>query len=247
MNHKNPLDLPARDFAIFSLLNSLGALPAASVAARLSINRTTVFSALRRLIEKGFVFEIPSTHATLFSAVDPDQILEKSRREMAERERKFSALEVFTRQLSVQRGGGTLRPNFSYFEGENGVIALFEKSLTLGKNQKSFLTLEKIPCKILQYLMSDYIDQKKRNRVQSKVLLPFSKRAVKYATLDCFGNRETRFVPKDSGFETEIVIGEQSVVIFDFRGPVGVLVESPAVANTLHTVFDLLWASAKKS
>jgi len=247
MKSQNPLDLPARDFAIFSLLNSLGALPAASVAARLGINRTTAFSALRRLIEKGLVFEVPSANATLFSAVEPNQILEKSRREMTERERQFATLEIFTRQLSTQRGTGTVRPNFSYFEGENGVITLFEKSLDLGKNQKSFLTLEKIPSKILTYLMSDYIQRKKTKGVQSKVLLPFSERAVKYATLDPAGNRETRFVPKDSGFETEIVIGEKSVVIFDFRGPVGVLVESPAVTNTLRTVFDLLWASAKKS
>lgn len=238
---QNPLGIAQKDYEIFLLLNELGALPAAAVATRLHINRTTAFSALKRLISKGIVFEVPSTPATLFAAIEPQQIVEKAEREIKKQTRELSVLSLFAKELTRKRGRGAALPQLSFYEGEEGVIALFEKTLSLGKEQSAFLTIEHIPKKILQYLTHDYISQKKKKKVFSRVLVPHSERAQKYASLDEAGNRETRFIPDETAFETEILITEKSIALFDFRGPIGVYIESEALAKTLKSVFDLLW------
>lgn len=240
-SQNNPLGIAQKDYEIFTLLNELGALPASAVATRLHINRTTAFSALKRLIEKGLVFEIPSSPATLFSAIEPQQIIDRVKRDIARQTRELSVLSLFAKELIRKRGQGAAIPQLSFYKGEEGVISLFEKTLSLGKEQCAFLTLEKIPKKILQYLTHDYISQKKKKKVYSRVLLPESDRAKKYATLDSNGNRETRFIPKNSVFETEILLCEKSIALFDFRGPIGVYIESEPLTKTLKTIFELLW------
>lgn len=244
-SQNNPLGIAQKDYEIFTLLNELGALPASTVATRLHINRTTAFSALKRLIEKGLVFEVPSSPATLFAAIEPQQIIDKAERDIARQTRELSVLSLFAKELIRKRGRGAAIPQLSFYEGEEGIISLFEKTLSLGKEQCAFLTLEKIPAKILKYLTHDYITQKKKKQVFSRVLVPQSARAKKYAALDESGNRETRFVPKDSPFETEILISGNTIVLFDFRGPIGVCIESEALANTLKTVFELVWEEKK--
>lgn len=239
------LGLSPRDFSIFRLLNSMGAMPASSVAVRLKMNRTTVFSALRRLIEKGLVYEIPRAGGKYFSAVAPREILRQAEERVEEEKRRIPLLSALVEDLSREQGQFGDRPGVSFFEGENGVISLFQKTLSLGTKQEAFLTLEKIPPEILRYLMSEYIAEKKRFGVMSRVLVPAGIRSEKYRQLDEEGNRTTRFVPENTAFETEIILSDSHVALIDFHAPIGVLIESPSIAVTLRSAFDLLWNSAK--
>jgi sugar-specific transcriptional regulator TrmB len=192
-NLSSILGIPERDLVIFRLLNSLGAMPASSVASRLGMNRTTAFSALRRLGERGLVFEIPKKSGNYFSAVEPDRLLREAEKKVLEEKKKFSMLTEFAKELETERNQDSARPAVSFYEGENGIISLFQKTLLLGSEQSAFLTLEKFPNKVKEYLMKDYIAQKKKRGVQSRVLIPESSRAKKYRSLDFEGNRETRF------------------------------------------------------
>ena len=242
----NPLGISPKEYHIFTLLNEHGALSASAIASQLHINRTTVFSILKRLIEKGLVFEVPASPATLFSAVSPEQILQRAERNIRRQMQEMDILSIFVKELMKKRGKGATLPQVSFYQGEEGVISLFEKTLSLGKRQCAFLTLEKIPKKILHYLTHEYIERKKKKNVISRVLLPQSPRAEKYAALDEKGNRHTRFVPPQSAFETEILITQNSIALFDFRGPIGVHIRSDGLANTLRSIFDLVWETGKE-
>lgn len=244
-NLSSILGIPDRDLIIFRLLNSLGAMPASSVASRLSMNRTTTFSALRRLVERGLVFEIPKKSGNYFSAVEPDRFLREAEKKVQEEKRRFGLLTEFAKELEQERGREGARPAVSFFEGENGIISLFQKSLLFGPEQSAFLTLEKFPKKVKEYLMNDYIAHKKKNGVKSRVLIPESVRAKKYRSLDFEGSRETRFVPQNTTFETEIILCENSVALIDFQSLIGVLVESRSIKNTLQSVFEILWKAGE--
>jgi sugar-specific transcriptional regulator TrmB len=243
MNHHyaSLLGLTDRDYQIFCLLNAYGAMPASTVATRLQMNRTTVFSAMRRLIDKGLVFEIPKKGGSYFSAVEPNDLLRKGQQRVDDEEKRFSLLKTLSKQLEAEKGKAGNRPAVSFFEGENGIIALFQKTLTLGKQQEAFLTLDKIPKAILKYLVDDYIAEKRKQKVQSRVLIPDCPRARKYKTLDFEGNRETKFVPKGTAFETELVCCGDALALIDFDGPIGVLIESKTIAATFRSTFELVW------
>jgi sugar-specific transcriptional regulator TrmB len=239
------LGVPERDIHIIRLLNSLGAMPASSVASRLNMNRTTISSALRRLVERGLVFRIPKKNGSYFSSVEPREITRQAEKKIHEEKKKLKVLSMFIRNLEAERGNEKGKASVSFFEGNNGIISLFQKTLLLGAKQSAFLTLEKIPKKVKNYLMGEYVREKKKIGVESRVLIPKSRRAEKYKSLDIYANRQTRFIPEKTIFETEIILCEQSTVLIDFHTSIGVLIRSKSIAVTMHSTFELLWNSAE--
>ncbi len=247
-NIAQTLGISERDFGIYRLLNSFGQMPASTVATRLQMNRTTVFSALRRLIDKGLVCEIPKKNVTWFAATDAEQIFRQGKERLQEETDRVANLQKIVAVLHQEKGLQSTRPGVTFYEGEEGIISLFAHTLTLSKQQCSFLTLEKLPPKILQYLQTDYIQEKITQHVTSRVLVPESERARKYCQLDSEGNRETRLLPRSTIFETEFVIAKNHVALIDFQTPaIGVLIESTRIAKTMQSVFELVWQNATVS
>lgn len=242
------LGINSTDFSVLTFLNTMGSLPASSLATRLGKNRTTIFSSLKRLKQKGLIYEIPKKGSTFFAVVEKDTIIQNAKSHLQSEEKKFENIVEFAHSLDLKKNSGGIAPKVAFYEGDEGIISLFQKTLTLGGEQKAFLTLEKIPKKILEYLQVDFIASKKEKKVSSQVLIPRSDRAEKYAKLNSTANRKTRFVDKDSPFETEIIICETAVVLIDFReGGIGVFIESESISKTLRSVFDIIWNNASTS
>ncbi len=247
MDISETLGISERDFGIYRLLNAYGAMPASTIAARLKMNRTTVFSALRRLVERGLVCEIPKKGVTWFAATDAEQIHRQGKEQLQKETDRVQSLHKVVELLNTEKGTGTNRPSVTFYEGEDGIVSLFAQSLTLSKEQCAFLTLEQMPAKILAYLQQEYIEEKLNQDVHSRVLIPDSPRARKYRKLDKDGNRETRLVPSSAEFQTEYIIAEDHVALVDFHPPcIGVLIESPHIAKTMRSVFELVWKGGKR-
>ncbi len=220
----------------------MGALPASSIASRLGINRTTVFSSLKRLQEKDLIYAIPKKGGTFFAVFDSQQLEHNAKTKLKAEEQRCTQMIEMVKNLEQEKVSGGVLPKVAFFEGENGIISLFRKTLVPNTTQQAFLTLEKISPQILHFLQTEFIEEKKAKHVFSKVLIPKTQRTMHYQTLDTESNRETRFVPSSSMFETEIIIGQDSLALIDFReGGLGVFIESRPLTNTLRSVFQLLW------
>jgi hypothetical protein len=220
----------------------MGALPASSIASRLGFNRTTVFSSVKRLQEKDLVYALPKKGGTFFSVFDAHQLEHNAKTKLKAEEQRYAQMIEMVKNLEAEKISGGVLPKVAFFEGENGIISLFRKTLIPNTTQKAFLTLEKISPKILHFLQTEFIEEKKKKHVFSQVLIPKTQRTIHYQTLDVESNRETRFVPKSAMFETEIIIGQNSLALIDFReGGLGVYIESTPLSHTLQSVFQLLW------
>lgn len=236
------LGINETDFQIFRFLITMGALPASSLATRLNINRTTIFSSLKRLQEKNLIYAIPKKGGTFFAVYDSHQLENNAKTQLKEQEHQYIQMIEMVKQLEEQKVSGGMLPKVAFFEGENGIISLFRKMLVPNTTQQAFLTLEKIPSKILNFLHSDFIEEKKEKNVFSQVLIPQSERSEHYQRLDTNANRETRFVPPQTKFETEIIIGASSLALIDFKeGGIGVYIESGPLCATMKAAFELLW------
>lgn len=237
-------DINETDVSVFRILTQMGSLPASSIALRLGVNRTTIFSSLKRLQEKELVHEIPKKGGSFFISLSEEQLQSLSLQKKKERDRQYEDfLQTIPLIYSDQAQGNHL-PKVVFFEGEKGIITLFKRSLTISSVQHAFLTLERIPKSILNFLHNDFIIEKKEKGVFSKVLVPKCERSIKYQQLDTHANRVTKLVPEKTLFETEIIISGNTVSIIDFRnGGIGVFIESEYVANTMRSIFFLIWNS----
>ena len=242
-----PFELNTTDFTVLQYLNKMGAMPVSSIAKRADINRTTVFSAIKRLKQKGLIYEVPKKGMSFFMVVDKENIKQQASQKLQAEKIKYQEILEFAEQLDQEKNILNIAPKVAFFEGESGIITLFQKTLTKNAHQSVFLTLDRIPEKTLHFLKNDFIEEKKKKKVFSKVLIPQSDRAKTYSSLDTKDNRETRFVPSDTLFETEIIISGNSVALIDFKeGGIGVLIESKSLSHTLQSIFDLVWKMAQK-
>ncbi len=247
MHIQDVLELNNTDFTVLQFLNRMGALPVSSLAKRTDINRTTVFSSVKRLKQKGLIYEIPKKGVTFFAVVEKENIVRQAEEKLKNEQEKFQKILDFTATLEMEKNSLSIAPKVAFFEGEEGIINLFQKTLQKNAEQKVFLTLDKIPEKILHFLKTSFIETKKKKNVFSQVLIPQSERASFYSSLDQKDNRETRFVPENSLFETEIIISNNAVALIDFKeGGIGVLIESEGISKTLTTIFDMLWKISEK-
>jgi len=243
---KESLELNDKDATIYLDLLQSGQSAVSTISARTYIDRTTVYSVLKRLMNKGVVSKTPQKNQTLFFALDPDIFRTKLQNEIEKKESELEAVAKFIPTLANIKNINSNKPLIQIFEGPSGIISLYELMLKNNKKEDAFLTIDTLPNALKKYLRNDYIKNKKKNKVFSRVIIQDSKKASKYKDLDHKSNRKTKIIPKEKfPFETEIIIGaNDEVAIIDFQAELlGVYIRSKTIRNTLKGIFESLWNS----
>ena len=129
-----------------------------------------------------------------FSAVAPREILRQAE-ERVEEENGTPLFSALVEDLSREQGQFGDRPGCRFLREKMESFPSFKNPFSWNKT-RSISYAWKIPLRFLRYLMSEYIAEKKRFGVMSRVLVPAGIRSEKYRQLDEEGNRTTRFVPE---------------------------------------------------
>ena len=241
-------DLNPKDADIYLDLLKHGSSVASTISHRTQIERTSVYSTLKRLTRKGLVSYHFTNTVQHFSAIDPNalkRLVDEEMKKAKEKREDFYELLPQLTQITNQR---TSSPMIQFFEGVEGVINLYETMLSTSKTHSAFLTVENLPPAIKPYLTDIYIKNKIKKGVKSRVLVSESKRAHRYQELDSIGNRVSKLVPKEfMPFETEIIIGEHDLAIIDLKDRfLGLYIKSKSIRNTLQALFETLWTLLPK-
>jgi len=237
------LNLIPKDSQIYVDVLKFGNSAASTISIRTQIDRTTVYSALNRMKNRGLITETKHNKVAYFNALAPDALKVKLEKEIQVKEKKLGDLNNIISDLSLLHTSQETRPAVQIFEGTSGVIALYELMLKTNKKQDAFLTINKMPTELKKYLCDLYIKHKRKNKVHSRVLVNDSIKAKKYKNLDKKANRKTKIIPKGAmPFETEIIIGKNEIAVIDLRGNYfGVLIKSQSICNTMSSIFNMLW------
>lgn len=217
---------------------------ASTVAVRTKLDRTTVYSILKKLSSQGIIVQTHIEGVNAYIALSPDVFLNKLdyKIESLQAERRLTS--DFIEQISQIQQTKFDYPKIQIYEGEEAIISLYEGSLKDSDQQKAFLTLKNIPQKLKNYLQSSYIQQKITKNVQSQVLVADSSVARKYKEKDLTSNRETKLITKyPFELHSELILFQQSkIAIIDFhKAPYGIVVQSSTLYKTMLTIFDCLW------
>lgn len=234
------------DIAVYLDIYKYGQSYASSVATRTGIDRTTVYSALKRLLKRSIIIQTKTKDTHAYMAVSPNVFMDKIDRriEVLHGEKRQAGLFV-QEMLHVQRRN-FLKPRTKIYEGVEAVINLFMETIQNAGEQKSFLSLQEIPESLKEFLRKKFIELKLKNNVTSSVLVANGPKAAKYQALDTRSNRHTKIIKKyPFDVHSEIILfNKNEVALIDFHDNVyGVLIESETLFKSMEALFDYIWRS----
>lgn len=239
--------LNEKDIQIYLDVFEHGQAFASSIAHRTRVDRTTVYSVLKRLVKRGLLVQSEVNEVAVYIAVSPEVFVRDLDREMEElRARKGVAAAAMVEMAKLAKST-YVKPKTRVYEGDRAIVNLYQETLVVGDVQKAFINLTSMPGVMKDFLKKHFINEKIAKGVFSKVLVAESEKSERYQMLDKVSNRESRVVKAHPfNLQSEIILfGGCQVAMIDFNKQIhGIVVESETFYATMEAIFDYIWDGA---
>lgn len=230
------IGLTDKEARVYLACLELGSSVVADIAGRARVNRVTAYDVLEKLIKKGMVNFMTKKGARFYDATDPQTVSAETKRKADDFKK---ALPDFKRLK-----GDAIHPRIKYFEGLEGIKAIYEDTLNSKTEILNYANSREIRDHWPTY-DEDYV----RRRVQKKIFLrgiaPMDEHGKWVHEHDKENFREIRLVPAEQfTFTNEINIYDDKVAIISYkdRPLIGMIIESLEIANTQRDIFKMAWA-----
>jgi sugar-specific transcriptional regulator TrmB len=234
------IGLTNKEAKVYLSLIELGTTVVSNIANKAKINRVTTYDILEKLKEKGLVSNFTKQKIKYFTATDPEVFASNF-------EQKTKALAAAVPSLKRLRGE-TAHPRIQYFEGLDGIKAIYADTLTAKTEILNFSNSEEIR-KIWPTYDKDYVSKRAKKKIFLKGIITADEAGKKVKSEDPLYHREMRLIPKDKyNFTNEINIYDDKVSIISFADEIiGMIIESKEIANTQRAIFRIAWDHAPLS
>ena len=158
---------------------------------------------------------------------------------------KISEAEVLIPQLKPLHNLSQ-RPKVEFYEGREGLIKVYEDTLTSHEPILAFANIEDLHKYLPNYFKS-YYKRRARKGIPIKAIFPANKAARERIKENKQENRESALIPAEEyPLSPEINIYDNKVMIASGKEKLGVVIESQEIADAMKTIFKLSWAEAKR-
>lgn len=220
---------------VYLALLSLGSALAGEITKKSEVNRTNVYDALERLIEKGLVTHIISSNRKVFEPVNPERLREI----LKEKEGKLDSI---MKELVNSYESNKNEEEATIFKGKKGIISIFENVLKERKTVCVYGAERRFTTMFPAY---QKIWHKERKKLGIKVSIIWNEKFRRKR--EDFPLLSRKYLPKQYDFPSTVLIyGDCVATIVWGDWPIGFLIKSKEVAKSNQNFFNILWKVAKK-
>lgn len=242
--------LSEKEAQIYLLGLELGSQSASVFAKRAEVNRSSVYRILQNLINKGLMGSFDKNGVFYFESVPPARLLNyvDSRRNHLDA-CKMEISDMLSRFESLSSPLSP-RPKIRYFEGFAGVQLVMEETLEATEPLRCYSSLHRW---LDTPELADYIRAYGKRRVFERKIPLKALVHISDITQEYLQNEyptelfDFRFIPDGIAIvDNEINIYNDKVAIVSLK-PLdyfGVIIESPQIADTQKSIFELAWMAA---
>ncbi len=243
------IGLSDKEAKIYLTSLSRGPETAPNLARISNIVRPTAYVIIDSLMKKGLMSSYDQDKKTYFTAEAPEHLLSLLRLQKKEIEEKEREIEKLVPELLSMANIKGEKPKVRVFEGKEGLKAVIESILkSKTKMIYSFVPLDLMlnlfPLKEHGELMASPRVQKK---IKAKVLYT-SKKGEVYKFKDPQNLRDAIFIDeKKFPFKCGIDVYDNNIAFYSYKGTImGVIIENEDMADTLKTLFEMIWENENK-
>ena len=216
---------------VYTALIDLGPSLAGKISRKTGLHRRTVYDVTETLIQKGLLSYILDNNRRVFSAVNPQRIIDSLE------EKKLTLMPVIS-DLTKRFESSKSKETTNFYRGKNGLKMVFESQLEypeiliLGANRQAY---EKMP-----YYFKWFNERRKQKKVKIKLIT--TDKSINPKIL-----AETRYLADKYADHMVInIYGNSVAMILWAKNPFAIVIEQQEFASGYRKYFDLLWKLARK-
>lgn len=204
------------------------------------LSRPATYTAIETLTERGLMSTVQAGKKRLFSAEHPDRLLQYAKRRESELAERVADLERALPDLALRVGGE--KPIVKSFEGKEGIQAIIEDIREARPQRIDEITNVDAMRAVLAQGELQPIRQE-LERIGTKVRGLYAGSNLRPSL-----NTDARVLPERlRHFKGNISVSGKRIAIITFTGKLhSIMIESEDLADTLRTLFDLAWETAKE-
>ena len=215
-----------------------GLSSAQDIAKNAELQRTTTYSVLKVLVEKGFIARSEVRGKDRFLAEPPDKLLRRAREIQEQIKNALPQFEAIYNQSQT-------KPKILFYEGKNAIQNVYDD------------TLREKPVEILEWNTDLYFGNEKVDQAYIAKRMQLGIRArrlagegskchTKHKIYDKEELAETLIVPRNMFWPTvEVNIYGNKVAFLNYAENMSVIIESRAIADAMKQAYELSWRGAK--
>lgn len=231
---------------IYTTLLEVGTSIVTDIAQKSGINRSTTYVVLEELVKKGLVSISDEKAKRQYTAEPPERLIQ-----LLEEQAKTAAKAVnMARQVlpelkSLYTGVG-MKPRVSFYEGAEGLISVYEDTLTSTETIRAYASIENMHAALGDYFPA-YYQRRATTGIAIRSIHPDTPEARERVRHDKEEARDSVLVPhREYDFSPEINIYDNKIVFMSLREKFGLIIESEELAQAMKKVFELSWEEAKR-
>ncbi|MBM3261149.1 hypothetical protein FJY93_01885 [Candidatus Kaiserbacteria bacterium] len=206
-----------------------------ALARKSGLNRTTIYTFIDELKERGYILETRRAKRRVYSAVHPERLVEMQRT-------RLGGLEHILPELLAINNQATNKPKVTFYEGLKGIEDVYADMLREKKEVVSYEDMDNLKTGLPERFFNSFPKERARRDILIRSISRDTPFAREFSTKNRGLLRETKFIPAGE-LRTDISIYGDKVALMDLRGspPSCVLIENKNLADTLRTVWKQLW------
>jgi len=230
------LNLSEPQAAVYFAALELGQATMQELARKSGEKRTSVYNFIEELKSKGLVTEARRKKRRVYSAVDPEQLLEIEKTRLNELERTLPELKAIQNKTRT-------KPRVTFYEGIDQVLDVYTDQLKEKKPVYAFEDLEHMLSTMTNSFVEWWPKERARRNIPFKSILRDSAAARSFTKDNIKYLRQSKLMKTGHDWRTEVNIYGDKVALMSFRSdpPFCVLIEDGDIAETLRTVWKELW------
>ncbi len=228
------IGLNEKEAKVYLACIETGSAPVSEVAKAAGINRVTTYDILDKLKKKALVSHFTKNKVKYFTGTDPDIVLEEFEKRTKDLREAIPQFKRLT--------GKTNHPRIRYFEGLEGIKAIYTDTLNSTTEILNYSNSEEIR-KIWTNYDEEYVEKRAKKKIFLRGICPDDKYGETVHQQDKKYHREMRLISADQfDFTNEINIYDDKVAIISFKDElIGMIIESSEIANSQRAIFNMCW------
>ncbi|OGF20940.1 hypothetical protein A2Y83_01710 [Candidatus Falkowbacteria bacterium RBG_13_39_14] len=232
------LGLTENEAAVYLAALSLGPSTILKIAKTAEIKRTTVYSVVESLKQKGLMNTELKGWKQLFVAENPEKL--KHILEL-KRERLKNSLPDFMSLYNLKEN----EPFIKYYEGAESVKSIYEKTLKELRPREYFygISNEENWLSADEKYFKNFIDRRSKLNIEVKLLLQDTESARVHQA-HARANEKIKILPKGENLTSNLMLTPQRIVINQLKpAPLSIAIENKSIIRMQKEVFEILWKS----